>query len=86
MCGCSSRSATTASDTATFAGAVFKVEDMTCGHCAGVISKALTEALAGAAFTVDLAGQLVTVPTDAAGPAEEAMRDAGYEPRLLERP
>lgn len=81
MCGCSKDATTT--DTTTITGAVFKVSDMTCGHCAGTIRKALTDALPGAAFNVDLEGQLVTVPHDAAGPAEIAMRDAGYEPQLL---
>ena len=84
MCGCGSEKATTTTTTGeTVAGIVFKVEDMTCGHCAGTIRNALKEALPGAAFDVDLDSKRVTVPHGAAVIAEAAIRDAGYEPQLV---
>lgn len=81
MCGCG----TTQTDTTTqkaLAGAVFSVEDMTCSHCAGTISKALKAGMPEAEFSVDLETQRVTVAGDA-GAAAAIIRDAGYEPVLL---
>mgnify|MGYP000853807873 CR=1 FL=1 len=57
----------------------FEVEDMTCGHCEKAITKALAEALPGAAVTIDLKAHEVVVEGDAAK-AEDAIREAGYTP------
>lgn len=63
-------------------GITFKVGDMTCGHCAGTIRKALERTLPGAAVSIDLESQEVTVAGDAAA-AETAIRTAGYQPERL---
>ncbi|WP_113338884.1 cation transporter [Rhizobium cremeum] len=57
----------------------FAVEDMTCGHCEKAVTRALGEALPGAAVTIDLKSHEVSVAGDAAK-AEEAIREAGYTP------
>ena len=58
---------------------VFRIEDMTCGHCEKTVVKALTQALPGSAFTIDLATRKAFVQGDAAL-AEQAIREAGYTP------
>ncbi|TPP10414.1 heavy-metal-associated domain-containing protein [Rhizobium glycinendophyticum] len=58
---------------------VFKIDDMTCGHCEKTVVKALTEALPGKVVTVDLAARKAMVEGDAAL-AEAAIREAGYTP------
>ncbi|PJI45586.1 MAG: heavy metal transporter [Rhizobium sp.] len=58
---------------------LFQVEDMTCGHCEKAITRALGEALPGAAVKIDLNVHEVAVEGDAAK-AEEAIREAGYTP------
>lgn len=60
---------------------VLKVEDMTCGHCAGAITKALEAGLPGATIRADLATRLVTVkgarePDDIV----TLIKNAGYTP------
>lgn len=60
---------------------LFIVEDMTCGHCEKAVTKALAEALPGAAVAIDLKTHEVAVEGDAAK-AEEAIREAGYTPVL----
>jgi copper chaperone len=61
----------------------FQVPDMTCGHCVGVITKAIKEADAKAAVEFDLPNHLVKVQTDTDAAAVEAtIRDAGYTPTL----
>ncbi len=66
----------------------YRVEDMTCGHCASTITKAVRAVDAGAKVQVDLAGHLVTVePTEAdAAAVTEAITEAGYTPVPVERP
>jgi copper chaperone len=55
------------------------VPDMTCGHCVGVIEKAIKSVDAKAAVKVDLASKTVTVETAAApDPVSKAVDDAGY--------
>lgn len=64
----------------------FEVKDMTCGHCASTITKALKSLDQNARVTVDLPRHLVTIePTDA-NPTElqQAIADAGYTPVLME--
>jgi copper chaperone CopZ len=63
-------------------GATFQVNDMTCGHCAGTIRKAIEVTLPGSGVAIDLDKHHVTVSGDAAL-AAQAIREAGYEPQLL---
>jgi copper chaperone len=60
----------------------FKVEDMTCGHCAGVITRAVKEADKEAQVRIDVAQHLVEIEpkvSDANG-LREAISEAGYTP------
>ena len=57
----------------------FIVNDMTCGHCVGTVTKALEQALPGADISVDLASHKVSFTGDRAT-GEEAIREAGYTP------
>lgn len=63
-------------------GVTFDVNEMTCDHCAGSIRKSLEHALPGSAVAIDVAGRRVTVAGDVTV-AEKAIRDAGYEPKLV---
>lgn len=63
-------------------GITFYVPDMTCGHCAGVVTNALEETLPGAKFSIDIAKARVTVEGDEAL-AMEAIRTAGYSPERV---
>jgi copper chaperone len=57
------------------------VNDMTCGHCASVIARAVRAVDAGSACEVDLRAKTVRITS--AQPAQdfiEAIRDAGYNP------
>ncbi|MCZ4430684.1 heavy-metal-associated domain-containing protein [Agrobacterium sp. SOY23] len=69
---------TTAPDNA---GLSFHVEDMTCGHCAGVIKGAIEKTVPGAAVHADPASRTVVVGgvSDAARIAE-IITAAGYTP------
>lgn len=58
---------------------VFKIEDMTCGHCEKTLVKALAEVLPASAVTIDLVARKAFVEGDAAL-AEQAIREAGYTP------
>ncbi len=58
----------------------YKVLDMTCGHCASVIEKAVKSVDAQAQVSVDLAQGEVTVQSGAdEARIAEAIRTAGYE-------
>ena len=57
----------------------FIVNDMTCNHCVGTVTRALEEALPGAEISVDLDSHKVSFTGDRAR-GEEAIRDAGYTP------
>jgi copper chaperone len=59
-----------------------KVEDMTCGHCAGAVTRAVEGAVPGAKVSADPASKLVTV-TGAGDRAkvEAAISAAGYTPQ-----
>ncbi len=59
----------------------FKLPDMTCGHCAGVVSQTLKLADPSCKIDIDIAARTVKVqsaedPKDLA----EALSDAGYPP------
>ena len=55
------------------------VEGMSCGHCAGRVSKAIADVDPSAKVEVDLGGKLVRV-TSSAAPDElaQAVTEAGY--------
>lgn len=60
----------------------FEVTDMTCGHCASTITRAVKAQDRGATVRIDLAARRVEMdPTDAdPGELETAIREAGYTP------
>jgi copper chaperone len=60
----------------------FEVNDMTCGHCASTITKALKAADKDAKVAIDLATHRVQVEPATADAAElaDAIKDAGYTP------
>lgn len=63
----------------------YRVDDMTCGHCASAITQAVREADPGAKVAVDLAQRLVRIDP-AESTADElrgAIAEAGYTPRPL---
>lgn len=60
----------------------FKVEDMTCGHCVGVITRAVKEADKDAQVHIDVAQHLVEIEpkmSDAKA-LRIAISEAGYTP------
>lgn len=58
----------------------FNVPDMTCGHCAGVVQRAVKLVDGQAEVAVDLGRKLVEVRSGApAHSIGEAIRKAGYE-------
>lgn len=59
----------------------FEVNDMTCGHCVGAITKALDQAVPGATVEIDLPAHRVRVSGSVDAQAvENVIRDAGYSP------
>jgi len=57
----------------------FKVEDMSCGHCAGVITKAVKELDAQATVEIDLSQKIVKVETSRdRATLVQALDEAGY--------
>jgi copper chaperone len=59
----------------------FTVQDMTCSHCTGVITKAVKAVDANARLEFDVPMHLVKIETAAeAGRIDAAIRDAGYTP------
>lgn len=63
MCSCQehSNSRTEAAVKPLDNGVSFRVDDMTCGHCAGTIKKAIETTLPGTTVNADPASKLVTV-------------------------
>jgi copper chaperone len=57
-----------------------RVEDMTCGHCAGVIRAAIEGAVPGARVTADPASKLVSIEGADRGTVEAVIAEAGYTP------
>jgi copper chaperone len=56
-----------------------QVENMSCGHCVGAVTRAVQEVDAGAKVDVDLASK--TVKIDSSGPLDKisaAIVEAGY--------
>lgn len=64
----------------------FEVKDMTCGHCASTITRAVRAVDAGARVEIDLAAQRVRVEPTEADTAEllEAIQEAGYTPVVVQ--
>jgi len=64
----------------------FEVNDMTCGHCASTISKAVAGIDKDAKVQVDLGGHRVVVdPADATTQQlSDAIKDAGYSPVVID--
>lgn len=59
----------------------FKVSDMTCGHCASTITKAVKELDAGAKLDISLAEHIVRVDSKASREdLQHAIAEAGYTP------
>lgn len=63
----------------------FQIDDMTCGHCAGTITKAVHDVDASASVEVDLASHRVTVGQTEATSLElaSAITGAGFTPMEL---
>lgn len=63
---------------------VFKVEDMTCGHCVKTITNAVQAAFPNAQVSTDLSSHQVTV-TGGGDPQKVAdiIKDEGYTPQIL---
>lgn len=58
----------------------YKIDNMTCGHCAGSVQKAILSVDPQATIKVDLGAREVSVETiAAAGPIADALKAAGYE-------
>jgi copper chaperone len=60
----------------------FTVTDMTCGHCAGTITKAIKEADAAARVEISLADHSVRVESTLPGAElQKLIAEAGYTPQ-----
>ena len=63
----------------------FQVNDMTCGHCAATITKAVKAVDSAAEVNIDLAAHRVRVASRAeAGVVQAAIREAGYSPQPVD--
>ncbi|KPH78368.1 MULTISPECIES: heavy-metal-associated domain-containing protein [Bosea] len=83
MCSCQQHSNSTSETVATpsASGLNFRVDDMTCGHCAGTIKKAIETTLPGTTVDADPASKLVNVTGFGDYAAIKAIvTDAGYTP------
>ena len=57
----------------------FNVPDMSCGHCAGVITKAVQQLDADAMISIDLPAKTVTIKTaQDRQTVADALLEAGY--------
>jgi copper chaperone len=82
MCGCSTHQ-TQATQTVDHdpAALTLRVEDMTCGHCAGTIKTAIETSLPGTSVEADPASKLVSVRGSTDLTAIQALViEAGYIP------
>jgi copper chaperone len=83
MCGCSTHQSDVSTKTTvtTDGSLTLRVEDMTCGHCAGTIKKAVESTLPGTQVDADLTSKLVSIRGTADLAAVQAIvSDAGYTP------
>lgn len=59
----------------------FKLPDMTCGHCASMVTRALKQTDPACEVRIDLKGQNVTVHSqEDRQTLSEALAEAGYPP------
>ena len=84
MCSCQQHSTATSVAAPVPSGAIgFRVEDMTCGHCAGTIKQAIEGRLPGTTVMADPASKLVSVLGSADFSAiRSAVVAAGYTPSV----
>lgn len=84
MCSCQQHSNAATNATSVPEGAIsFRVKDMTCGHCAGTIKKAIEDKLPGTAVTADPASKRVSVVGAADSAAiKSIIAEAEYTPSL----
>jgi len=62
----------------------FQVSDMTCGHCAAAISRAIAGVDKDARLDIRIQDKLVRIDTIAsAAELADAVRDAGYTPQQV---
>jgi copper chaperone len=82
MCGCSTHQNQTSQPVELHPNALtLRVEDMTCGHCAGTIKKAIETGLPGTSVEADPASKLVSVRGSTDWTSIKALvTDAGYTP------
>ncbi|SCY64478.1 heavy-metal-associated domain-containing protein [Microvirga guangxiensis] len=83
MCGCSTHQTENAGQTTMpkDGSLTLRVEDMTCGHCAGTIKKAVEAALPGTQVDAEPASRLVSIRGTADLAAVKAIvTEAGYTP------
>ena len=82
MCACQQHSDTASAATPAPGEAIsLRVEDMTCGHCAGTIKQAIESKVPGATVTADPSSKLVSVQGSADLAAiKSAVTAAGYTP------
>jgi copper chaperone len=83
MCGCSTHQAENARQTAlpNDGSLTLRVEDMTCGHCAGTIKKAVESNLPGTQVDADPASKLVSIRGTAdLATVKAIVTEAGYTP------
>jgi copper chaperone len=86
MCGCSTHQSGTEGQTVVpnTSGLTLRVEDMTCGHCAGTIKKAVESALPGTQVDADPASKLVSIRGTVDLSAVKAIvAEAGYTPSAV---
>jgi len=64
----------------------FQVNDMTCGHCVGAITRALQGADPAAGIQIDLSAHCVRINNAGASAATlaAAIKEAGYTPVVLQ--
>ncbi len=64
----------------------FEVNDMTCGHCVGVITKAVKAVAPGADLHIDLATHRVTIDGTELDSVRlgKAIKDAGFSPMAVD--
>ncbi|MGE7468692.1 heavy-metal-associated domain-containing protein [Bosea sp. NPDC003192] len=82
MCSCQQHSTTTSAPAPAPGGVIsLRVEDMTCGHCAGTIKQAVEGKIPGTSVTADPGSKLVSVEGSADVAAiRSAITAAGYTP------
>jgi copper chaperone len=80
MCQAHQSSQSASSVSAAGAGIQVKVDDMTCGHCAGVITKAIESEIPGAKVVASPEARLVSVEGADFAKVSAIITEAGYTP------